>query len=146
MSVIERVDHWATTHQYAWLAVLRVLLGLIIFIKGISFIANNEEVLSMVADSRLAFGSFIIVHYVIMVHIPGGLMIMAGLKTRIAILFQLPVLIGAVVFINAQHGIFSMDSELWLSIIVLALLLFFCVYGSGPYSMDSYMERHKEEE
>jgi uncharacterized membrane protein YphA (DoxX/SURF4 family) len=73
----------------------------------------------------------------------GGLLIMMGLITRVAIVFQLPVLIGAVIFINAQRGFFSVNSELSFSLIVLFLLLFFLIEGSGPLSVDEFMKRHR---
>jgi hypothetical protein len=53
--------------------------------------------------------------------------------TRIAILFQIPILIGAVIFVNLPKGFFAVNSELGFSVLVLFLLVFFLFYGSGPF-------------
>jgi len=45
-------------------------------------------------------------------------------------------LIGAVFFINIPKGFIAINSELGFSILVLFLLLFFLIYGSGPLSED----------
>jgi uncharacterized membrane protein YphA (DoxX/SURF4 family) len=68
-------------------------------------------------------------------------MIILGLFTRVAVIIQLPVLIGAVFFVNAGHGFMNVDSQLGLSILVLLLLFFFLLEGGGPYSLDRYVKR-----
>jgi len=65
------------------------------------------------------------------------------LVTRLAVLFQIPILAGAIIFINADKGLFTIHSELGLSILVLALLIFFLIFGSGKYSADSFMRTHE---
>jgi putative oxidoreductase len=90
--------------------------------------------------------AFLLQHYVIFAHLIGGVMITVGMVTRIAVLFQLPILIGAVFFVNSKAGFFSADSsDFWLSLIILFLLLFFLVEGSGPWSIDEYMRKHPEQ-
>jgi uncharacterized membrane protein YphA (DoxX/SURF4 family) len=53
------------------------------------------------------------------------------------------VLLGAIVFVHANHGFFYNQSELGLSIIVLAMLIFFLVFGSGKISVDEFMRTHE---
>jgi uncharacterized membrane protein YphA (DoxX/SURF4 family) len=125
------------------LDLLRIALGLIIFAKGVYFIQDTEAILTMMHNSKTEFLSFMITHYVAMAHLVGGVLITIGLLTRVAILFQIPILLGAVFLVNIQHGFFSIHSELEFSILVLLLLLFFLFYGSGPLSVDDYMKRNK---
>ncbi len=63
-------------------------------------------------------------------------MIVIGLFTRIAALLQIPILIGAIIFVNTKSGVYSGESDLLFSIIVLVLLIFFLIEGGGPYSVD----------
>lgn len=144
MNVVQRLETWGDTHHTRWLEVLRIVLGLIILGKGISFISDTEALDRIIRESRLGFVSFILTHYVATAHLIGGILIIMGLLTRVAVLFQIPILIGAVIFINATQGFSAINSELSFSILVLLMLLFFLVYGSGPWSVDEYMKTHKE--
>ena len=69
-------------------------------------------------------------------HLFGGFLIVIGLFTRIAVILQIPILIGAIIFVNTKSGVYSGESDLLFSVIVLVLLLFFLVEGGGPYSVD----------
>jgi uncharacterized membrane protein YphA (DoxX/SURF4 family) len=121
-----------------------VLLGIILLWKGIFFIKNTQAVIVMLQNTTLEFQAALIAHYVAGAHIMGGLLIILGLLTRAAILFQMPVLIGAIVFVNLPRSISAIGSELELSVLVLFLLLFFLVEGSGPMSIDNYLKKHPE--
>ena len=143
MSVIQKIEDWGDRHHPKWIDVLRILLGLVILLKGVQFVGDTDSLMRMMDNSKFPWVSFTLAHYVAFSHLVGGLLIMLGLITRLAILFQLPVLIGAVIFINAQRGFFSTNSELSFSLIVLFLLLFFLIEGSGPLSVDEFMRRHR---
>ena len=71
-------------------------------------------------------------------------MLIAGLFTRLSVLIQVPVLFGAVFFVNANNNIFSGESDFLFSIIVLLLFLFFLIEGGGPFSLDNALRRHKK--
>lgn len=143
MTTLQKIETWGDTHQTKWLALLRIILGLIIFFKGLFFIQNTDAISTMMANSAVSIYALFLAHYVALAHLVGGFLIVIGLITRVAILFQLPVLIGAIVFVNADKGFFSMQSELGLSLLVLALLLFFLVFGSGKFSVDEFMRTHE---
>src|SRR5262249_46589413 len=135
MSLVQKIEDWGDRHHPKWLDVLRILLGLVIFLKGVQYVGNTDALVQMMDNSKFPWVSFGLAHYVAFAHLVGGLLIMMGLITRFAIVCQLPILIGAVIFINAQKGFFSEhNSELSFSLIVLFLLLFFFVEGSGPLS------------
>lgn len=143
MNLIHKIEAWGDTHQSKWLAILRAGLGLIIFFKGIIFIRDTAAINGMIANSAVSLYSVVLAHYVALAHLMGGFLITIGLITRIAVLFQVPILLGAIIFVNAQKGFFSIHSELGLSILVLCLLIFFLVFGSGKYSADEFMRTHE---
>lgn len=145
MNWIHRIETWGNKHHPKWLDILRVLLGVIILWRGVVFVSDTAALQQMIDDSRFGEVSFWLAHYVAFAHLVGGMLIIVGLLTRLAVIFQVPILIGAVFFVNLQSGLFSSNSsELWFSVLVLFLLLFFMVEGSGPWSIDEYMRRHPE--
>jgi putative oxidoreductase len=143
MNNVQRIEVWADQHQWKWMAFLRVTLGLIIFLKGLFFIMNTDALLSMIANSASDLWAVMMVHLVACAHLFGGLLIMLGLITRIAVAFQIPILLGAILWVNASKGFFSIQSELALSILVFALLIVFLIFGSGKFSIDDWMNRNK---
>lgn len=71
-------------------------------------------------------------------------MLTVGLLTRIVALLQIPILVGAIIFINAQRSGFAIRSELGLALFVLILDILFLVEGSGPLSLDGYFSKNRE--
>jgi len=92
----------------------------------------------------MQISSFIVAHYVAFAHLVGGLMLAFGLFTRLAALVQLPVLIGAVFFIDTRDAMLATGSQFEYSLMVLVLLLVFLVYGGGKWSVDHQIIRRKE--
>lgn len=142
MKTLDSINHWSETHQSIWLDFIRTILGVFLLVKGVSFTVDFDRFHTILMNSQFKWVAAGLVHYVIFSHIVGGLLIAIGLKTRVAVLFNLPILLGAVIFINAKHGFFSGQSELGISLAILILLIFFLIYGSGKYSIDKYMETH----
>ena len=143
MNPFQKIEKWGDAHQSKWLSVLRIILGCIIFFKGLFFIQNTEALNAMIANSKVSIYAVALTHYVALAHLMGGILIILGLVTRLAILFQIPILLGAIIFVNAQKGFYSIHSELGYSVLVLALLLFILVFGSGKFSLDSFMRTHE---
>lgn len=143
MNALQNIEKWGDAHHPKWLDFVRMLLGLFLFLKGIEFINNMEILTAMMAKSNF-LGSIslgILAHYIVFAHLLGGAMIAVGLLTRLAALVQIPILLGAIIFINSSAGILAPHHELWLSILVLVLLIAFLVGGSGPLSMDEQMKK-----
>ncbi len=141
MKVITNIEDWADAHHPKWLDIIRIFLGLVLIAKGISFV-NTEMIVNMLSTTAVQFLSIAIAHYVILTHIAGGVLITIGLLTRFAVLLQIPILVGAIVFVNISSGFFAINSDLPFSVLVLSLLVFFLIYGSGPWSVDSYIQKH----
>ncbi|MFD2998903.1 DoxX family protein [Pontibacter toksunensis] len=140
---LHQIERWSDAHHPLWIDFLRVALGVFLFIKGFMFIQDTGALMNILRKSEFPWVSIGLAHYVAMVHLAGGVLIAIGLITRVAILFQLPILLGAVFFVNPERGFYSENTELWSSLIVLLLLIFFLVFGSGRFSAD-YMMREKE--
>jgi putative oxidoreductase len=144
MNAITKIEHWADSHHPQWIDFVRILLGLFILYKGILFISDTGALLSMMKSVDLQFVNLGLAHYVAFSHLVGGILIAMGLLTRIAILFQIPILLGAVFLVNIQNGLIAVSNnlEFEFSVIVLILLIVFLIFGSGKFSVDNWMKRH----
>lgn len=142
MTLLHRIEHWGDTHHPTWTDALRIVLGMILVLKGISFISDTTYLSQLVGGLRFGLFPVILVHYVAFAHLMGGFLIAVGCLTRLMVILQLPILIGAVFFVNISQGFQALNSELWLSLFVLVLLLVFLVIGSGRFSMDQYVKQN----
>ncbi|RZK42244.1 MAG: DoxX family protein [Pedobacter sp.] len=145
MNVIQKVEHWGDVHHAKWLDAIRIILGLIIFSKGIALISDTGYLQELVfQNSIFGFSSMmasVALHIVAFAHLVGGVLITIGLVTRFAVVIQIPIVLCAIIFVNISNGFSALNSELWLSIIVFSLLVLFWVVGSGPFSVDEQMKR-----
>lgn len=142
MNMMDRIEHWGDTHHPAWLDVVRIGLGVLLFVKGISFISDTTRLSELVSELDISLWTVTAVHYVAFAHIFGGFMIAIGCLTRFASVIQIPILITAVFFVNIREGFSYLNSELWLSMMTLLLVILFTVVGSGRFSMDEWMRTH----
>jgi putative oxidoreductase len=134
--------HHLTDARYTFFSfALRLVTGLLLLLKGIYFVSNSQhlEVIIMASSARSAVN--FLVSYITFAHLFGGAFIMLGLLTRFAVILQIPILIGALYF-NLTPNAFGTGSELLLSVVVLVLLIYVLLYGSGPISMDDYLRKH----
>ena len=144
MDTIKSIHQWSVTHHPRWLIFPRLLLGVILQAKGITFMSNATLVENLVSGSYLAGHTHALQIIICTVNLLGGFLIMIGLQTRLMCLIQIPFLIGAVVFINAQRGGFAPQTEMGLAILCLLLTILFLIEGSGPLSLDAYFFRNKD--
>ncbi len=124
---------------------MRVYLGIGLFVKGIQFSQDTEFLSTAVQESGASdflfnainvFGA----HYIVMAHIGGGLLLAAGLMTRISTLFQLPILTGAVYLAYiSEEGLFSRNLDFDFTALVLFLLILILLHGAGRLSVDHYL-------
>ena len=144
MSTLQNIKQWSTTHHPRWLVVLRVALGICLFFKGITFMSNTALLDRLLSDSPWAGNSPALAILITWADLLCGFMLTVGLLTRLVALLQIPILIGAIVFINAQRSGFAIQSELGLALLVLLLDILFLVEGSGPLSLDGYFSKNRE--
>jgi len=145
MTTMQQLRNWSAAHHPRWLVIVRIGLGLFLMAKGINFMRDSALL------DRLLYGSVTLAdnetHWLPLIitwaNLLGGFMILIGLWTRLMCLLQLPILIGAIIFINSQKGGFAPESELGLAILTLILVIFFLIEGSGPLSLDAYFEKNR---
>ena len=118
---------------------LRIYLGVALFVRGALFVANPERVLSLVGSTGDWFVPLLVAHYVGIAHLGGGILLTLGLATRIAALVQVPVLVGAVFLVHWGDGLLRAGQSLELAALVLAMLVTYAVFGAGPLSVDHRM-------
>ena len=142
MSVITDVEKWGNNHRPGFLDFFRMVLGIFITYKGVFFITHMNELEMTASGVNVAFAAVVLSHYIIFAHLLGGPLIFFGLFTRIVCLIQIPILIGAVIFINLPKGLLSIGNmELWASIVVLVGLVVFMIFGAGRFSIDAKRRR-----
>jgi putative oxidoreductase len=139
MNTIDRIESWGEAHHPRWVDFVRIALGLFLIYKGVDFLRNIGDIMNLMSASSTSFGSFKTVamaHVIVVLHIMGGILIAIGLFTRLACLVQIPILLGAVLFINLSGSLKQPTGELVLSIVVLGLLIYFLIVGNGPLSYE----------
>jgi uncharacterized membrane protein YphA (DoxX/SURF4 family) len=136
---MQRLIAWADSHREYWLDCVRIYLGLGLFARGLLLITNNSagffnDLVQRSDQTWLTHGVFL--HYIILAHFVGGLLLTIGFLTRLAALIQVPILIGAVFFVHRGEGLLASTQSLEFSGLVLFLLLVFVVSGAGKLSLD----------
>ena len=133
------------TSQPKWLTIVRIVLGFILFWKGITFIRDTSLLQAMIERTGIGMidkNSSVLAFIIAYINLLGGLFIAVGLFTRTSCIIQIPILIGAVFFVNIKQVGSNNGFELMLSIIVLVLLLIFAYKGSGALSADEYFRSY----
>ncbi len=146
MNFVERFESWGDAHHPKLLDIIRIALGIFLCFKGFEFLRDEGTITSLMS-LRSPFSGFIIImlaHYVAFAHVVGGIMLTIGVFTRLACLIQIPILIGAIIFINSGSDMVKPYSELILSILVLLLLIYFLIVGNGPWSLKIGNEKEND--
>ena len=142
-SAREKIEQWTNQHRPKWLDYLRIALGIVLLIKGITFIINKEQTIQLISSNGYWLIHYIIAHYVIGGYIVCGTAIIIGLFTRLVLIFEIPALLGSIIFTDMHKGLLAINSEATYSIIILVLLLLFLLYGPGKISIDYYIQARK---
>ena len=141
MNLVQRVEHWGDTHHPQWLDIVRILLGVFLCYKGVDFLMNMGTMLALITN-KMSFGSFssmLMSNYIAFAHILGGGLLIMGVLTRFACLIQIPILLGAIFFVN--NDLYRPFSAVLLPVITLLLLILFLIVGNGKFQMLSFKEK-----
>ena len=137
MATIRELNKWANAHTSFPIDLLRITLGIFLFSKGVGFI-TDKKYLHEILNSLGSFGSeMILIHYVALAHMAGGVMIIIGFLTRWSIWVQLPILFGA--FMINFIGEFN-SSDFIQYLLAFVTSIFFIFFGSGKHSVDYYLK------
>src|SRR5258705_13645319 len=135
MNFLQRLEQWGNGHHPKWMDIIRIALGIFLCYKGADFLFNMSTLINLM-KSRSSFGEFAFTlagQYVVFAHILGGFFLIIGLFTRFACAIQIPILFGAVIFVNSNRDMLHPYSQLILSLVVLLLLIYFFISGNGPW-------------
>ena len=124
-----------------WVVVFRVILGLSLFLKGIQFIQDKSEIRKVFTESLMLREYFWLQTVIPWLNILCGFFIVIGLYTSLMVIIQIPIMIGAIFFVNSKHGAFEGESNLALSIVILVLLIFFLFVGGGNFAWDKVLRK-----
>ena len=145
MNLLQRLEFWGDRHHPKWADILRFALGIFLCYKGIEFLENMSTMISRMSGFLPSsyFALSLLGHYIVFAHLVGGLMLAFGLLTRAACILQIPILLGAIIFIN-QEEMFRPFQQMAITIVVLAGLIYFLIAGNGPWSVDKYFDEKRE--
>jgi uncharacterized membrane protein YphA (DoxX/SURF4 family) len=146
MSLLAQIKNWTDSHNPKWLALFRVALGAILLLRGVAFLNNLPELEKMIIENNLSEYKNVLKNFLPWIHIAGGFLIIIGIFTRFAAFIQIPVLLGALLFITSKNSIFSTETNLSFSILILLMLTLFVVEGSGSLSLAGYFKEEEEAE
>jgi len=138
MDLLHRLEFWGDRHHPKWMDIIRIALGIFLVYKAIDFLYNMSDLMDLMSY-QTSFGSFTYIlagHYVVFAHLLGGILLIFGILTRFACIIQIPVLLGAIFFVSTNGEMLKPYSELFLSITVLLLLIYFLIAGNGPLSVN----------
>lgn len=144
MKLTQQLDLWSAKFRSGLTDCLRIVLGLILLVKGFEFLFDMA---GMVQTMQIEFGfsSIVIVQLLAGIHLYFGFFIVMGLMTRLSSVLLIPIVTVATFYVNANFANAGI-SEFLLSTVTLCLLLFFAMYGNGEFSvyrfwMDSQRSR-----
>jgi len=145
MNLLQRLEYWGDRHHPRWMDIVRIALGIFLCYKGVDFISHMSDLVSLMYNNTSTAPFFYILagHYAAAAHILGGIFLMLGVMTRLACLIQIPVLLGAVFFLSTNREMLRPYSELFLTLLVLLLLIYFLIAGNGPWSVKMEEEEKK---
>lgn len=140
MNLLQRIEYWGDRHHPKWVDFLRIALGAFLVYKGVEFLENMSSMMNLMTN-QVPFSAFMLLllsHYIVFAHVAGGVLLILGVLTRFACIIQIPVLLGAIIFINSD--VLRPFSELLLSLVVLLLLVYFLIAGDGALSVKSFFD------
>lgn len=145
MNYLQRIEHWGDRHHPKWMDIVRIALGIFLMWKGKEFVENMSMMIDLMS-SKVSFNSFLMMllgHYIVFAHLLGGFLLVIGVLTRFACIIQIPILLGAVFFINSSGDVLRPFAELYISILVLLLLIYFLIVGNGVWSFNLFAGQEK---
>jgi uncharacterized membrane protein YphA (DoxX/SURF4 family) len=123
--------------------IFRVILGLTLFIKGVSFIRNKVLIETLISKNAILEKLTFLNLLIPFIHILGGFFILIGIYTRIAILIQIPIIIAAIIFLFDSVGN-SYFNEIAFAVTILIMLVIYLKFGDGFYSWKNLINKEKD--
>ena len=135
-----RLQQFVEGNRDVGLDLVRIFLGFALFARGAYFAGHITQVMSLLNTD---FNKIMLAHAIAMAHFAGGLLLAAGLLTRVSAFVQLPIVLGAVFTVHMREGLFGSTSNLELAVLVAVLLAIIGVVGPGRWSADYVLARRQ---
>ncbi|HJS55639.1 MAG TPA: DoxX family protein [Chitinophagaceae bacterium] len=147
MNLIQRLEYWGDRHHPRWMDIVRIALGIFLCYKGVDFLNNMSQLINLMTSNKYptSFWFMLAGHYTVFAHIAGGVCLALGVFTRIACIIQIPILLGAVFFVSTNEEMLRPYNELFLTILVLLLLIYFLIAGNGPWAVKINEDKSKSD-
>ena len=145
---LNQCKSWLHSHPDVMMDLVRIYLGVALFFKGIYFMVHRDHLLQILDKAGTwMIAPVAIAHYVVPVHLVGGVLLAVGLLTRAAALAQIPILIGAVFYIHLP-ALTQVEprQNFELSALVLFLTCLVCLHGSGRLSVDHLISKGQHQD
>jgi putative oxidoreductase len=139
MKRLNEILHWLENRRDLAYSLIRIYLGIALFVRGWILLSDPSAITELVGAQQVYWWYA----YIISAHLLGGLLLALGLLTRWAALLQLPILLGAVIFIHAEQGLMTVGQSLEVASLVLFLLCVYVLFGSGAIALDTYFAREQ---
>jgi len=142
MNSFQKMEAWGNNHHPMWIDTLRMILGLTLHFKGLWFLWKIQMLMQLI---QLSFNWQNVLTVALIIagfHLFFGTLIFIGTATRFSCLLMLPIVIAGTGFVVRYSG-FPVTSDVILSAIVLVLLLFFFIEGSGKFSVRYYINKSR---
>lgn len=138
MNLLTKIQNWGDHHHPKWLDYVRIALGLTLVFNGISLAAHLHDFTVMMHNAMLgtAVTISLTAHFIILLHLLGGLLIALGSHTRAFCLLNIFAVIAAIFFVSMQHHIFEPYALIWFSAAILLGLVCFLIEGDGVLSIE----------
>lgn len=139
---------WASLDPDLFMDLIRVYLGVGLFVKGLYILGHQGEFQKLIENtSTMPISLLAVAHYIIPVHFVGGVMLVLGIGTRLAAAAQIPLLLGAIFYVYLpRFSTLELRQNLEFTGLVLFLLCLLALIGSGRYSLDQIVRKHRETE
>ena len=131
MKSLTSIRIWGENHP-KWVGYLRITLGFVLIWRGVSFLLNLNLLdlyLKETGIDDLSLGLSISINFlaqlIVILNVFGGICIVLNIYARMFTLYNLPILVGAVFFVNMRQDAFSAHSQFWIPLVVLICIISF---------------------
>ena len=116
-----------------WIFILRIVVGVCLILKAYQFFNNSQALENAFAGSGFLSATAWLIPLIPWINLIGGILLLVGLFTRLAALVQIPLMFGAVLFVNLKD---TATADLPFSFLILVLVVVFSFIGGGYLSVD----------
>ena len=132
---------WVDMHPDVFLDLVRMFLGVALFMKGVFFMMHRDYLLAVI-DRAGTWSIFPITlaHYVIPAHLVGGILLALGVLTRAGALAQIPIMLMAVFYVYLPKMMAIEGREKFeFSALVLMLVCVVVAFGCGRWGLEHHL-------